>query len=46
MKTSIVGVTPIRVDVCDLERQMPAFAHFFSCFNLVQLTETLHHRAD
>lgn len=46
MKTSIFGVTPISVDVCDLERQMPAFAHFFSCFNLIQLTETLHHRAD
>lgn len=46
MKTSIVGVIPIRVDVCDLARQMSAFTQFSPCFYLIQLTETLHHRAD
>ena len=46
METSIVGVIPIRVDVCHLDGQISVFTHFFPSFNLVPLTETLHHRAD
>ncbi|STQ73728.1 Uncharacterised protein [Hafnia alvei] len=46
MKTSIFGITPISVDVCHLDGQISAFTHFSPCFYLVQLTQTLHHRAD
>ncbi len=46
MKTSIVGVTPISIDVCHFDRQLPVFTHFFLSFNFVRLTKTLPHRAD
>lgn len=34
MKTSIFGITPISVDVCDLDLQISVFTHFFPIFTL------------